>query len=61
VLKVPAKQVTIQMLEIYNEQVRDLFAKTSPNGIYVSLFVGSSQCPSPVLPTVGPMDYPPPG
>eukprot|EP00288_Rhodomonas_lens_P002224 CAMPEP_0177731524 /NCGR_PEP_ID=MMETSP0484_2-20121128/22603_1 /TAXON_ID=354590 /ORGANISM="Rhodomonas lens, Strain RHODO" /LENGTH=972 /DNA_ID=CAMNT_0019244655 /DNA_START=136 /DNA_END=3050 /DNA_ORIENTATION=- len=25
-------QVTIQMLEIYNEQVRDLFAKTSPSG-----------------------------
>jgi len=25
-------QVTIQMLEIYNEQVRDLFAKSNPSG-----------------------------
>jgi hypothetical protein len=25
-------QVTIQMLEIYNEQVRDLFTKTNPSG-----------------------------
>lgn len=25
-------QVTIQMLEIYNEQVRDLFSKTNPSG-----------------------------
>ena len=25
-------QVTIQMLEIYNEQVRDLFTKDNPSG-----------------------------